>query len=155
MKINLVCVGKAGGYLREGIAEYAKRLSRFCEFSIREIPEIPASPANASGAAVEKRKEGAKILEAVRGFAVLTDLAGRSVSSPELAGIIGDRMNAGVSEITFVIGGSNGVSEEVRERADEVVSFGRVTYPHGLMRLILCEQIYRSFAILNNLPYHK
>ena len=100
-------------------------------------------------------KEGKKLLDNLKGFVVLTAIEGRIVSSEELAALIDAKMTEGVSEITFVIGGSNGVSDEVKRRADVEISFGRVTYPHQLMRVILSEQIYRAFSIINKLPYHK
>ena len=100
-------------------------------------------------------KEGKKLRDNLKGFVVLTAIEGRIVSSEELAALIDAKMTEGVSEITFIIGGSNGVSDEVKRRADVEISFGRVTYPHQLMRVILSEQIYRAFSIINKLPYHK
>ena len=88
-------------------------------------------------------KEGEKILECVKGYVILTAIDGKMLDSVE------------ISRLTFVIGGSNGVSDKVKNRADFKISFGKATYPHQLMRVILSEQIYRAFSIMNNLPYHK
>ena len=100
-------------------------------------------------------KEGEKILECVKGYVILTAIDGKMLDSVEISRLMSVKMTEGVSEITFVIGGSNGVSEKVKSRADFKISFGKATYPHQLMRVILSEQIYRAFSIMNNLPYHK
>ena len=100
-------------------------------------------------------KEGEKILECVKGYVILTAIDGKMLDSVEISRLMSVKMTEGVSEITFVIGGSNGVSDKVKNRADFKMSFGKVTYPHQLMRVILSEQIYRAFSIMNNLPYHK
>lgn len=156
MRINIVCVGKIKErYLSDGVKEYAKRLSRYCDFNIIECPEYAVKTQNNADITIEKRRESVKILENVKGYVILTAIEGKNIASEELAELIQHKMNEGVSEITFIIGGSNGVGEEVGARADYKISFGRATYPHQLMRVILAEQIYRAFSIINNLPYHK
>ena len=146
-KVTVLCVGKIKEtYLTQGIAEYAKRLSRFCSFEIVELPDI--SGAN------EVQKESDALLGKIKGFCILLDLKGKQLTSPQLSAVM-DKAYLTSPEITFVIGGSEGVDDRVRARADERVAFGLVTYPHQLMRLILTEQIYRAFNISANTPYHK
>lgn len=148
-KVRIVCVGKIKeAYLRDGIAEYGKRLRPFCDFSIEELEDRPDRPDTVA-------RESAQILQRLHGFTVLTDIAGQAYTSPQLAEEMNRAYTAGNSEITFVIGGSGGVSEAVKSRADIRLSFGKVTFPHQLMRLMLCEQIYRAFTILAGMPYHK
>ncbi len=156
MKINIVCVGKIKEkYFTDAVAEYAKRLSRFCDFKIIELPEFPPKSQAEAEVRASVDKESAKILEAVGGHVVLTAINGKNLTSPQLAAYIDGRATSGVSEISFVIGGSNGVSPAVEARADMLLSFGLQTYPHQLMRVILAEQIYRAFTITHNMPYHK
>ena len=146
-KATILCVGKIKEkYFTDGIAEYAKRLGRFCDFSVVEIPDEAGD--------TEVKKESDALLAKLRGYVVLLDIGGKELSSPEFAEVI-DRAYLTAPEITFVIGGSRGVDDRVRAKADIRVSFGRVTYPHQLMRLILSEQIYRAFNILAGTPYHK
>lgn len=146
-KATVLCVGKIKEkYLADGITEYAKRLSRFCEFSVVELADEPGE--------AEVRLESDAILRRLRGYVVLLDICGKELGSPEFAAAI-DRAYLSAPEITFVIGGSCGVDERVRAAANLRVSFGKVTYPHQLMRLILAEQIYRAFNILAGTPYHK
>lgn len=146
-KVTVLCVGKIKEkYLTDGIAEYAKRLSRYCSFSLTELPDISGEN--------EVRKESDALLSKMKGYCILLDLSGKQVTSPELSAIM-DKAYLSAPEITFIIGGSEGVDERVRARADERIAFGKVTYPHQLMRLILAEQIYRAFNISANTPYHK
>lgn len=146
-KATVLCVGKIKEkYFTDGIAEYAKRLGRFCDFSIAEIPDEAGD--------AEIRRESDELLRRLRGYVVLLDIGGKELSSPEFASAI-DKAYLTAPEITFVIGGSRGVDDRVRAKADLRVSFGKVTYPHQLMRLILAEQIYRAFNILAGTPYHK
>ena len=146
-KVCIAAVGKVKeNYLRDGISEYAKRLSRFCDFSVRECEENPRQDVESEGKALLLATEGA--------YNILTDRGGEEVSSGRLSEILKDALTR-ADKVNFVIGSSRGVSGKVRERADKVISFGRATYPHMLFRLMLCEQIYRAFAINANLPYHK
>ncbi len=159
MNINIVCIGKLKEkYLREAAAEYEKRLSRYCRMQIRELKEARL-PENASPAEEEevKREEGKSILKALSSssFVIALDIGGRELSSEQLAHRIGSLAEGGESTIDFIIGGSLGLSDEVRQRADFRLSFSPMTFPHQLMRVILLEQIYRSFKILRKEPYHK
>ena len=153
MKINVVCVGKIKEkYFTDAINEYAKRISRFAEFKVIECAEFPVKNQSAAEVLQSVEKEGEKILECVKGYVILTAIDGKMLDSVEISRLMSVKMTEGVSEITFVIGG---VSDKVKNRADFKISFGKATYPHQLMRVILSEQIYRAFSIMNNLPYHK
>ncbi len=146
IKINIAAVGFIKeNYFKEALAEYLKRISRFAEISVLEVPESPKG----------KDAEGRSLLEKSKGCMILLDREGKLVSSEELAEIIEKRASSGISEITFMIGGPEGVSDEVKKASDLTVSFGRITYPHRLIRVILAEQIYRALAIINKTPYHK
>ena len=147
-KLELLCVGKIKeSYYRDGIAEYLKRLGRFCDASVVEIPDL----ADDVGAA---EKESKALLSRMDGFVILSDLRGKLLTSEELAATL-ERGYLRASKVQFVIGGSRGVTDEVRARADAVVAFGRMTFPHRLMRLIAAEQLYRAFTISENVQYHK
>ncbi len=147
-KTEIVCVGKIKeNFIKEGIAEYAKRIERYARFSVTELPDC-AVPSQA----VET--ESSALLSKLDGFVILLDLRGREISSEELSAEM-DRAFLSCTKIQFVIGGSTGVNDAVRKRADVIIRFGKVTYPHMLMRLILTEQIYRALSISAGLPYHK
>ncbi len=159
MKINIICVGKLKEkYLRDASAEYEKRLSRYCRVQIRELKEARLAE-NASPAEEEavKTEEGKSILKALSSssFVIVLDIGGKELSSDQLAEKIGSLATTGESTVDFIIGGSLGLSEEVKKRADFRLSFSPMTFPHQLMRVILLEQIYRSFKILRKEPYHK
>lgn len=159
MRINIVCVGKIKEkYLKLGIDEFKKRLSKYCKLEIIELDDEKA-PENLSDKEMEmiKDKEGKKILAKIKDTSYVIALAidGKNLSSEELADTINKLGIRGVSNITFVIGGSLGLSDEVLSRADYKLSFSKMTFPHQLMRLILLEQIYRSYRINNGEPYHK
>ena len=146
-KIKILAVGKVKEkYILDGIAEYAKRLSRFCEFSITEIEDIASADA--------VKKESDKLLAKMTGYCILLDLRGEQVSSEQLSVII-DKAFITNPELTFIVGGSDGVDARIRERAQKMVAFGKITFPHQLMRLVLTEQIYRALNISANTPYHK
>lgn len=159
MKVTLITVGKIKEkYLRDGIAEYSKRLGKYCKLDIVEVPD-EKTPDNA-GEAIEnaiKDKEGTRILKYIRDDAYVVALAidGSMLCSEELAGKIESLGIRGTSHIIFVIGGSLGLSGEVLLRSDYKLSFSKMTFPHQLMRVILLEQIYRSYRIIQNEPYHK
>ena len=147
-KLELLCVGKIKeSYYRDGIAEYLKRLGRFCDASVVEIPDL----ADDVGAA---EKESKALLSRMDGFVILSDLRGKLLTSEELAATL-ERGYLRAPKVQFVIGGSRGVTDEVRARADAVVAFGRMTFPHRLMRLIAAEQLYRAFTISENVQYNK
>lgn len=159
MKITLICVGKIKEkYLSMGIEEYSKRLSRYCNLEIIELPD-EKTPDNASQAVEDgiKKKEGERILKALKedSYCVTLAIDGKMLSSEELALKIETLGVTGTSHITFIIGGSLGLSTEVLQRADYKLSFSKMTFPHQLMRMILLEQIYRAYRINTNQPYHK
>ena len=152
MKINIVCVGKIKEkFFVEAINEYAKRLSRFCDLKIIEVEE----ESKISNTDKKCEIESENLLEKCGGIIVALDSSGKLLSSPEIANFIKLKTNNGISEISFVIGGSNGLSQNLKSRADLVLSFGKITFPHQLFRVVLLEQIYRAFTILEGLPYHK
>ena len=140
------------------INEYTKRLSRYANLNIIEVAD-EKTPDNASEVVEEgiKKKEGERLLSAIKdnAFVIALAIEGKNFSSTEIAEKIDSLGIGGVSHIQFVIGGSLGLSPEVLGRADMKLSFGRMTFPHQLMRVILLEQIYRSYRIINNEPYHK
>lgn len=159
MKITLITVGKIKEtYFTGAIKEYGKRLSRYCKLEVRELAD-EKTPDGASAALEQqiKKKEGARILKAIREEAYVVALAidGNPLDSEQLAKKIEALGIAGVSHITFIIGGSLGLDESVIKRADYLLSFSKMTFPHQLMRVILLEQIYRSYRIMQNEPYHK
>lgn len=155
ININLVCVGSIKEkFYKDALEEYIKRLKPFCNFEITELKET--NYFNPTPSEIEKIKldEGKKILNKMGKFNVLLDLNGKELSSEELSSFILKKQNE-TSQITFIIGGSYGVSEEVKNKADYKVSFSRLTFPHQLMRVIFLEQLYRSFTIIFNKGYHK
>ena len=159
MRINIVCVGKIKEkYLKLGIDEFKKRLSKYCKLEIIELEDEKA-PENLSDKEMLmiKEKEGKKILSKIKDNSYVIALAidGKNLSSEELAETINKLGVRGVSNITFVIGGSLGLSDEVLSRSDYKLSFSKMTFPHQLMRLILLEQVYRAYRINNGEPYHK
>ena len=148
MRINIVCVGKIKEkYLKLGIDEFKKRLSKYCKLEIIELEDEKA-PENLSDKEMLmiKEKEGKKILSKIKDNSYVIALAidGKNLSSEELAETINKLGVRGISNITFVIGGSLGLSDEVLSRADYKLSFSKMTFPHQLMRLILLEQVYRA-----------
>jgi len=152
LKINIVCVGSIKEkYFIEAITEYKKRLSRFCSLSIIEVQE----EAQEKSIIKKIEKESENLLKACKGAIFLLDRQGKMLSSEELSQSIDSTTSLGVSEISFVIGGSNGVSDNLKRKAKQTISFGKITFPHQLFRVVLLEQIYRAFSILNNSPYHK
>ena len=159
MKITLVTVGKIKEkFFEDAIKEYSKRLSRYCKLEILQVAD-EKTPEGASEA-VElqiKEKEGQRILSLIRDDAYVIALAieGKMLDSEELADRIEKLGVSGISQIVFVIGGSLGLSAQVMKRADYALSFSRMTFPHQLMRVVLLEQIYRSYRIMNHQPYHK
>lgn len=159
MKIVLICVGKLKEkYLTQGVEEYVKRLSRYCNLEIIELAD-EQTPDNASEALekIIKKKEGERILKAVKedSYSIALAIDGNMLSSEELAGKIDTLGLKGNSHVSFIIGGSLGLSDEVLKRADYKLSFSKMTFPHQLMRMILLEQIYRTYRINSNQPYHK
>lgn len=159
MNIKIVCIGKLKkDYWGSASADYEARLKKYCKLSIVELPNIP-EPDNASPAECEtaKNKEGELILKSIKDsdYVVTMEIKGKMLSSEELAEKINKLGIDGVSDIVFVIGGSLGLSDAVCKRSDFALSFSRMTFPHKLFRILLMEQIYRGFKIINHEPYHK
>lgn len=158
MNINLICVGKIKEkYFSEAISEYSKRLSRFVKLNIIEVTDEKI-PDNASEKEIEavKQKEGEKILSKLPSYSFTVTLCveGKELSSLDLAKKIAD-VSMTSSNITFIIGGSLGLCDTVKARSQLRLSFGPMTLPHQLMRVVLLEQVYRAFKINNNETYHK
>jgi 23S rRNA (pseudouridine1915-N3)-methyltransferase len=159
LNIQIVAVGKIKeSYLTAGIAEYMKRLTPYAKVKIVEVPDERAAE-NLSAAEEEKvrQAEGARLLSCLKPDTYVIALAidGKLVTSEEIASQLERLGVQGKSQVAFVIGGSLGMADEVLNRVDLRISFGRVTYPHQLMRLILVEQVYRAFKIMRGEPYHK
>lgn len=159
MKITVISVGRIKEkYMVDGIKEYSKRLSRYCKLQLIEVADEKA-PENLSDkdANVVKKKEGDKILTKIKAntYVITLVIQGKQLSSEQLSEKISDLMLRGISDITFIIGGSLGLSDEVIARSDFKLSFSNMTFPHQLMKMILLEQVYRSWRIIKNEPYHK
>lgn len=159
MKITCITVGKIKEkHFTMALEEYQKRLTRYCKLEIVELPD-EKTPEGASEAEelLIKRKEGERIIKAVRDGAYVIALVidGKQLDSVGLSEKIASLGTNGVSHIIFLIGGSLGLSEEVLKKADFQLSFSKMTFPHQLMRVILLEQIYRSYRIMAGEPYHK
>ena len=159
MKITIVCVGKIKEkFYRDALAEYTKRLSRYCSLTIMEVAdEKTKEQASETECAIIKDREGERILKSIRddGYVIALAIDGKNLDSVELSEKIDELGLSGKSNVYFVIGGSLGLSDAVMKRADYKLSFSRMTFPHQLMRVILLEQIYRSYRIINHEPYHK
>lgn len=155
MNINVVCIGKVKDkYILEGINEFLKRMQSFAKMKIVELKE-DGNDSNRNVSIEKESEDILKTLEKLGGYNILLDIQGKNYSSKEMATEIERLTVNGVSTINFVIGGSYGVSQRVRENSQMRLSFSKMTFPHQLMRLILTEQIYRWFSIINNGKYHK
>lgn len=159
MKITVITVGKLKeAYLREAIAEYTKRLGKYCKLEIVEVAD-EKTPDNASATMENaiRSKEAERILKYVKedAYVITLEIDGTQLSSEELAEKIEKLGVQGISHIVFIIGGSIGLGEEVLQKSDYALSFSKMTFPHQLMRVILLEQIYRSYRIISGEPYHK
>lgn len=157
--VNIICIGKLKEkYLCDAIKEYSTRLTPFCKFSIIELDEyrLPDKPSDAQ---IKNclEEEGKRILAKIQknSFVVPMCIEGKLLSSEELSSTIEDAGVSGKSTVDFIIGGSFGLSDEVKRRGDFKLSMGRMTFPHQLARVMLCEQIYRSFQIMTGGKYHK
>ena len=156
VKVNVVAVGKVKEkYFLEAISEYAKRLSRFCDFNIIEVAEENYSKVDDATIQKIKEKEQERIIPHLKGYVFATAIEGKKYSSTQFAKKIDKICQVGQGVITFVIGGSYGLSNEVKSKADELISFSDMTFPHTFFRAMLTEQIYRAMCILNNVSYHK
>ncbi|WP_195972759.1 23S rRNA (pseudouridine(1915)-N(3))-methyltransferase RlmH [Clostridium thermobutyricum] len=159
MNITLITVGKLKEkYLKQAIDEYSKRLSRYCKLEIIELND-EKTPDNASEKEEQliKEKEGKQILSKIKenAFVIAMDLGGKNLTSEEFSKFIEQNGVMGNSNIVFLIGGSLGLSDEVKKRANYKLCFSNMTFPHQLFRVMLLEQIYRGFRIMKNEPYHK
>ena len=159
MKISILCVGKVKEkFYRDAIDEFAKRLSRYCKLEVIEVTD-EKTPDQASDTEVRqiKEKEGQRLLKNIKedAYVICLCIDGKQLDSEALSAKIEQLGIGGCSHICFVIGGSLGLSDEVIRRADYKLSFSPMTFPHQLMRVILMEQIYRSYRIMNHEPYHK
>jgi 23S rRNA (pseudouridine1915-N3)-methyltransferase len=159
MNISIICVGKIKEkFLKAAIEEYSKRLSRYCKLDIVEVPDekIPGNSSDKEEQLI-KEKEGLSILKHIKEnmFVVTLDLKGKMLSSEELSSFIKESGIRGNSNLAFIIGGSLGLSKDVLKRSDFSLCFSKMTFPHQLMRVILLEQVYRGFRIINGEPYHK
>ena len=157
--INILCIGKIKeSYLRDAISEYSKRLSKYCILNISELAEekIPSNPSFKDIENV-KIKEGRTILSQLKNdsYIISLDLKRKQLSSEDFSKKIEDISLNYNSSITFIIGGSYGLSSEIAEKSNELISFSKMTFPHQLFRVFLLEQIYRGFKIINNENYHK
>ena len=152
VKINIVCVGKIKErFFTDAINEYLKRISRFADLKIIEVDEA----SKITNLEQKSKIEGEKLLQKCSGVIVALDGGGKLLSSPEIADFMHKKEVQGESTISFVVGGSNGLSQEVLSRAELKLSFGKITFPHQLFRVVLVEQIYRALTIIDGLPYHK
>ena len=159
MNITILTVGKIKeSFYREAVAEYQKRLKRYCRLEITEVADEPA-PERASSAQEEliREKEAQRILSRLRdnSFVITLEIAGKKLDSEKFAKKLEDLALSGKSQLVFIIGGSLGLHTSVSARADLKLSFSDMTFPHQLMRVILTEQIYRAFRIISGAPYHK
>lgn len=159
MNITIICIGKLKErYWTESVREYGKRLNKYCSLTINELKEEKA-PDNASAAeeTAVKEAEGKSILKQIKkeAYVIALEIQGKELTSEALSEKIEALGVAGKSDLAFLIGGSLGLSDEVLSRADFRLSFSKMTFPHQMMRVILLEQIYRSFKIMRNETYHK
>lgn len=159
MEINIISVGKIKeDYFKKAIEEYEKRLKAYCRVNFIELKdESEGKNLSDKDINIILDKEGKRILEKIkeRSFIIVIDILGRSIDSVEFSKKINDIMLDGISSIDFIIGGSLGISQEVKDKANYSLSFSKFTFPHKLMKVILMEQIYRAFTIINNKTYHK
>lgn len=156
MNINIIALGKVREkYIKSGINEFLKRIMPYSSVKITEIPAEEIHDAALKEKVLEKEAE--KILGKIKNntFVIVLDVAGKKLSSEKFADKLRQISLKGINQAIFVIGSSEGLSVKVKQRADLLMSFSDMTFPHQLMRLILLEQIYRAFKILNNEPYHK
>jgi 23S rRNA (pseudouridine1915-N3)-methyltransferase len=145
MKVRIIAVGKLKEkYWTAAMQEYTKRISRYASVEIIEIAE---------GKNLDE--EAKEIIKKTSGYVIVTDIYGKLVSSPDIAQVFAQQMVGGNSEFSIIIGSSEGLSDLVKSKADFTMSFGRITYPHQLMRVVVIEQVYRAITINNNLTYHK
>ena len=158
LNINIICIGKIKeNYLKSAIDEYSKRLSKYCKLEITELPDekIPEK-LNAKISEIIKEKECNNIINHIKkdSYVICLDLKGKELSSEDFSKYI-DNISLNTSHITFIIGGSLGLTEKILSLSNYKICFSKMTFPHQLIRLFLIEQIYRGFKIINNETYHK
>lgn len=157
--INIICIGKIKeNYLKDAIAEYSKRLTKYCTLNVIELPDekIPNNP-SVKDISIIKDKESKNIISQLKkdSYIVCLDLKGKQYTSEEFSKKIENISLNHTSSITFIIGGSLGMSEELSNKSNELICFSKMTFPHQLFRVFLLEQLYRAFKISNNENYHK
>lgn len=159
MNIDILCVGKIKeDYLKDAISEYSKRLGRYCKLNIIEVNDEKTIDKQSEALDEQVRiREGERLIKHMRddAYIITLEIGGKMLDSVELSELISGLGVKSVPYIQFVIGGSLGLSKEVTARSNYSLSFSKMTFPHQLMRVILLEQIYRGFRIINNEPYHK
>lgn len=161
LHLRVIAIGQLKErFWRDACSEYLKRLSSYATVNVVELPDV--DPARAGGETQAVLREGEAVLQALRSqergtreYVILLDIGGKEVTSPGIADALENLPFEGVNDVAFIIGGSCGVSEEVRKRADLRWSLGRITLPHNLARVVLLEQLYRAFKIQRREPYHK
>ena len=152
IKVRVAAVGRLKEkYFADAVSEYAKRLSAYCRFEVVEVPAAPPSKSPAEQSAIET----AALLSKAGGLVVALDKSGRNMTSEELASFIASKCAGGVSEFSFLVGGSHGIEPSSLKKVDAVISFGKMTFPHQLFRVMLLEQLYRALSINAGAPYHK
>lgn len=155
IKINLIALGDIKEkYLIDAIQEYKKRISRFANLNIIELKENNPKSTSKKDIELALKKDAQEILSYLKGYVICLDIEGKQYSSVEFSELI-KKTTLQSSEITFVIGASNGLDEEIKNLSKTKLSFSKMTFPHQLMRVIFLEQVYRAFTILNNIAYHK
>lgn len=160
LRVNIICIGKIKEkYFTDAINEYSKRLSAFCKFSVIELPEEKIRSNNPNQAQIDEviEAEGKRILQKIGAsdYVAAMCIEGKLMSSEELSKTLDSVSLSGKSTVSFIIGGSYGLSDEVKKRSDLRLSMSRMTFPHQMARMILSEQIYRAFEISTNGKYHK
>lgn len=152
MRINVIAIGKIKEkYFSDAVAEYVKRASRFADVRVIELADAPQGKTPAEQRLIESER----LLEKAKGYTIAMDFRGTQLSSEKLAELIKNKCSDGIGEFSFLIGGSHGHSDALREKADMLLSFGSNTFPHQLFRVMLCEQVYRALSINAGSPYHK
>lgn len=159
LHINIICVGKLKEkYLQDALSEYSKRLSKYCNLNIIELPDEKL-PNNLNDSLINqiKQKESNNILSHIEkgSYVLALDLKGKQFSSEEFSKKITDISQNSFSSITFIIGGTLGLYENVLKNSNELICFSKMTFPHQLIRIFLLEQIFRAFKISNNETYHR
>lgn len=155
LKVNLICIGDIKEtYLKDAIAEYQKRLSKFINLNIIELKENIAKSNSEKDILIALNKDAEQIKKHLKGHVIVLDIDAKQLTSVEFGKYL-STLSLKNGEISFVIGASNGLSDEIKRIANDRISFSKMTFPHQLMRVIFLEQLYRAFTILNNIAYHK